>query len=312
MQMTMTCAEESRAVSETLAGTFKPADTFFLIESSLPDYGGWNGEAVKSAATGGPFAPILAHLQSAPRTKVLFIRRPQSQALNFYIALTNQAAPRIYQASLAAYDELLQLDISSLAADETPRINGRDLDEIDELYIVCTNGRHDPCCAAHGAPVYHELVAQAGAERVWQTTHIGGHRMAATLIAFPQGIVYGHVDPPDVEALVTNQRAGYLLAHKYRGRGAYAGHALDAAAHQAVGAAEAVIRERARQYRLDDLRLQEVQVLGADRQRVAFLDADGGLHCAEVTTGLSAPRLTSCGDAPKPMPQHEVRLMAAD
>ena len=63
MQMTMTCAEESRAAAETLAGTFKPADTFFLIESSLPDYGGWNGEAVKSAATGGPFAPILAHLQ---------------------------------------------------------------------------------------------------------------------------------------------------------------------------------------------------------------------------------------------------------
>ena len=312
MQMTMTCAEESRAVSETLAGTFKPADTFFLIESSLPDYGGWNGEAVKSAATGGPFAPYLAHLQSAPRTKVLFIRRPQSQAKNFYIALTNQETPRIYHTALSGYEELLRLDISSLAADATPRINGRELAEIDELYTVCTNGRHDPCCAAHGTPVYHELVACAGAERVWQTTHIGGHRMAATLIAFPAGIVYGHVDPPDVEAIVSNQRAGYLLTHKYRGRGAYAGHALDAAAHQAAGAAEAVIREGARLYRLDDLRLQEVCALDAERQRVAFLDADGGAHCAEVTTGLSAPRLTSCGDAPKPMPQHDVAVLAAD
>ena len=35
IQMTMTCAEESRALEETLAGTFKPADTFFLIESQL-------------------------------------------------------------------------------------------------------------------------------------------------------------------------------------------------------------------------------------------------------------------------------------
>ena len=312
MQMTMTCAEESRAVAETLAGTFKPADTFFLIESSLPDYGGWNGEAVKSAATGGPFAPILAHLQSASRPKVLFIRRPQSDAKNFYIALTNQDRPRLYHSALADYADLLQLDIRSLAANQTPRINGRELDEIDELYTVCTNGRHDPCCAAHGTPVYHELVACAGAERVWQTTHIGGHRMAATLIAFPQGIVYGHVDPPDVEALVSNQRAGYLLTHKYRGRGAYPGHALDAAAHQAAAAAEAVIRERTRNYRLDDLRLQEVRDLGGDRQRVTFLDADGGWHCAEVTTGMSAPRLTSCGDAPKPMPQHEVVVVAAD
>ncbi|MYD11179.1 MAG: hypothetical protein F4X02_14210 [Chloroflexi bacterium] len=312
MQLTMTCAEESRAVAETLAGTFKPADTFFLIESSLPDYGGWGGEAVKSAATGGSFAPYLAHLQSAPRAKVLFIRKPQSEGKNFYIALTNQDTPRIYHTALADYNELLQLEVSSLTADATPRINGRELAEIDELYIVCTNGRHDPCCAAHGTPVYHELVAQAGAKRVWKTTHIGGHRMAATLIAFPQGIVYGHVDPPDVEAIVSNQRAGYLLTHKYRGRGAYAGHALDASAHQAAGAAEAIIRERTRNYRLDDLRLLEARESGPDRQRVTFLDADGGRHCAEVTTGMSAPRLTSCGDAPKPMPQHDVRVLAAD
>ena len=312
MQMTMTCAEESRAVAENLAGTFKPADTFFLIESSLPDYGGWNGDAVKSAASGGPFAPCLAHLQSAPRAKALFIRKPQSQGKNFYIVLTNQEQPKLYHTRLADTDELLQLDISSLAADATPRINGRAMDEIDELYTVCTNGRHDPCCAAHGTPVYHELAAQAGHERVWQTTHIGGHRMAATLIAFPAGIVYGHVDPSDVEALVTNQRAGYLLTHKYRGRGAYAGQALDAAAHQAAGAAEAIIREGARLYRLDDLRLREVNDLGADRRRVTFLDADGGLHCAEVTTGMSAPRLTSCGDTPKPMPQHRVVVVSPD
>ena len=110
---------------------------------------------------------------------------------------------------------------------------------------------------------------------------------------------------------MSNQRAGYLLTHKYRGRGAYAGHALDAAAHQAAGAAEAVIREGARLYRLDDLSLREVRALDAERQRVAFLDADGGAHCAEVTTGLSAPRLTSCGDAPKPMPQHDVAVLAA-
>ena len=224
MEMTMTCAEESRAAQETLAGTFKPADTFFLIESSLSEYGGWGGEAVKSAATAGPFAPVLAHLQRAPRGKVLFIRRPQSQGKNFYVAVTNQKAPRIYHAALSDYDDLLGLDLSSLENYATPRINGRELTEIDELYTVCTNGRHDPCCAALGTPVYHELAAQAGEERVWQTTHIGGHRMAATMIAFPQGIVYGHVDPQDVEAIVTNQRAGFMLTHKYRGRGAYAGH----------------------------------------------------------------------------------------
>ncbi len=311
MQTTMTCAEESRAVKETLAGTVKPADTFFLIESSLPEYGGWGDGAVKAAATSGSFAPHLRHLQSAPRGKVLFIRRPQSQEKNFYVALTNQDTPRIYHAELADYDELLGLDIASLAASMTPKINGREMTEIGELYTVCTNGRHDPCCAALGTPVYHELLAQAGQERVWKTTHIGGHRLAATMIAFPHGIVYGHIDPADAEAIVTNQRAGFMLTHKYRGRGAYAGHQLDEAAHKAACAAEAVIRERIRSYRIDDLRLDAVDQTGGDVWTVRYLDAAGRAHPAEVSIKMSAPRQTSCGDAPKPMLQHDVSLLSA-
>ena len=308
MEMTLTCAEESRAAEETLAGTFKPADTFFLIECSLPEYGGWGGEAVKTAAKSGEFAPYLQRLQSLPRAKALFIRRPQSEGRNFFVALTNQARPKIYHAELSDYAELLSLETDSLTPDANPRIAGRDMREIGELYAVCTNGRHDPCCAAYGTPVYHELVAQAGADRVWQTTHIGGHRMAATLIAFPQGIVYGHVDPGDAEAIVANHRAGYLLTHKYRGCGAYAGHQLSVEAHQAACAAEAALRERTRIYRMSDLRLDAVVDLGANCWRARFSDVDGGVHSLDVNMRMSAPRQTSCGDAPKPMPQHEVAL----
>ena len=309
MELTMTCAEESRAVEEMLAGTFKPADTFFLIECSLPAYGGWAGETVKTAAKTGEFEPYLRHIQSVPRAKVLFIRRPQSEAKSFYVALTNQAVPRLYHAELSDYSDLLSLDVASLRENDVPSIDGREMSEIDELYTVCTNGRHDPCCAAYGTPVFNELVSHAGAERVWQTTHIGGHRMAATMIAFPHGIVYGHVDPFNAEEIIANQRAGFLLTHKYRGRGAYAGHQLNADAHQAAAAAEAVIRERTRNYRIEDLRLEAVADLGADHRQVRFIDADGGMHSAEVRTRMSAPRQTSCGDAPKPMPQHEVAVL---
>lgn len=307
----MTCAEESRAAEEQLAGTFKPADTFFLIESSLPDYGGWGGEAVKTAAKAGEFAPYLQHLQSRPRAKVLFIRRPQSAGSNFFVAQTNQSTPQIYHARLSDYADLLTLDLRSLGADRPPLLAGREMAAVDELYIVCVNGRHDPCCAAYGTPVFHELPAQAGEDRVWQTTHIGGHRMAATLIAFPAGVVYGHVNPFEAEEIVANHRAGCLLTHKYRGRGAYAGHQLDEEAHKAACAAEAALRERARNYRLADLCLESVVELGAGRRRVLFVDADGGLHRADVRTRLSPPRQTSCGDAPKPMPTHDVAVSPA-
>ena len=311
MQMTMTCAEESRALEETLAGTFKPADTFFLIESNLPAYGGWGESAVKAASSAGEFAPILRHLGGAPRAKILFIRRPQGDGKNFYIALTNQDEPKIYHAELDDYADLLALDVAGLAADSAPRIKGREMTPIGELYTVCANGRHDPCCATYGTPVYQAFADQAGRDRVWQTTHIGGHRMAATLIAFPQGIVYGHVDPHDVESLLMNHRAGYILTHKYRGRGCYASHNLREAAHLAAAAAEAVIREDSRQYGIDDLRLTAVTDLNDGRRRVSFRGAKGGVFNADVGTRMSAPRQTSCGDEPKPMPQHDVRILAA-
>ena len=310
MQMTMSCAEESRAASETLAGTFKPADTFFLIESNLPDYGGWGGSAVKAASSTGEFAPILRLLQLTPRAKILFIRRPQGDAKNFYIALTNQPDPKIYHVALAEYADLLELDIASLAEEGAPRIGDREMTEIDELYTVCTNGRHDPCCAAYGAPVYQALADHAGADRVWQTTHIGGHRMAATLIAFPAGIVYGHLDPHDVESLVMNHRAGFMLTHKYRGRGCYGGHELSEAAHLAAGAAEAVIRDKTGKYGLDELFLSDVSEFGDGQRRVVFSEGNGSCYAAEVGTSMSDPRQTSCGDEPKPMPKHDVLLMA--
>jgi len=308
---TMTCAEESRAAEETLAGTFKPADTFFLIQTSLPEYGGWGGEIVKKAAASGGFAPYLQHLMKTPRAKILFIRRPASQGKNFYIAVTNQGQPRIYHRILTDYDEILTLEIDSLGEDRPPRINDCDMHDEGELYTVCTNGRHDPCCAARGTPFYQALIEYAGEDKVWQTTHIGGHRMAATMIAFPQGIVYGHLDPLDAEAVLSNHRAGYLMTHKYRGRGCYAGHALDEAAHLAAGAAEAVIREETRKYGLQDLRLLAVDDLGGGSQRVSFSVGGGGSCSAEVGTRLSAPRLSSCGDEPKPMPQRDVSILAA-
>lgn len=310
MQTSLTCAEESRAEAEMLAGTFKPADTFFLIECSLSDEGGWRHDTVKFAAKTGEFAGILRHLSALPRTKTLFIRRPGRNGKQVFIARTNQPQPQLFQTHLNDYAELLSLDIAGLAAGDPPVINHRAMTEVDELFAICTNGRHDPCCAAYGTPVYQQMVAHAGEDRVWQTTHLGGHRLAATLLAFPQGVAYGQINPADAEAIVNNHRAGYLLTHKYRGRSAYAGHRLDNEAHQAACAAEALIRDLTRKYRIDELQLHGVQRMEAGGQRVSFVDVGGAAYTAAVRTSLSLPRQTSCGEPPKPMPRHEVALYA--
>ena len=298
MEATLTCAAESRGRKERLAGSFKPADVFFLIENGAAEYGGWQSELVKKAAQSGGFAPYLQRLLAMPRSKALFIRRPQAEAKNFYVAVTHRREPKIYHSILSDFDDLMGLDVGG----GVPRIRGRAMDEVDELYAVCTNGRHDPCCAAYGAPVYQAMTAQAGADKVWQTTHIGGHRMAATMIAFPHGIAYGHLDPADAEAVVASYRSGDLLLDKYRGRGAYAHHRLDTEAHCAAAAAESYVRGQAKNYALDGLDLVTIESRGERQWQARFADGGGTVHQAQVTVAMSAPRQASCQEAPKPMP----------
>ena len=311
MPETLTCAAESRLLQEPLAGTFKPADVFFLIESHQREYGGWQSDIVKEVGRSGDFAPYIQHLLTVARAKILFIRRPRSEAKNFYIAMTSQPTPKIWHTSLSDYADLLGLDLASLAAGGVPRLQGRDMDAIDELYAVCTNGRHDPCCAAHGLPMYQAMADCAGTDKVWQTTHIGGHRMAATLLAFPHGIAYGHLDLVHAAELAASHRAGNLLLDKYRGRGAYANHNLDVDTHCAVGAAEAYVRRMTKNIGLDDLDLAGIKPLAEKQWQVTFADREGNMHQAQVSAALSAPRLASCHEAPKPMPRHQVLAYAA-
>ena len=58
------------------------------------------------------------------------------------------------------------------------------------LYLVCTNGNRDKCCAKFGQPVYEQVARDVG-ESAWQTTHIGGHRFAATIMLLPTGDMFG-------------------------------------------------------------------------------------------------------------------------
>jgi (2Fe-2S) ferredoxin len=87
----------------------------------------------------------------------------------------------------------------------------------ERLYLVCTHGRHDPCCAQRGRPVMACLTA-ARPGRVWQASHLGGCRFAPTVLALPDGVMYGRVPPRAVHDLVAATEAGEVLTELLRGR----------------------------------------------------------------------------------------------
>ena len=85
------------------------------------------------------------------------------------------------------------------------------------LHLVCTNGRHDPCCADLGRPVVRALV-DSGVDDVWESSHVGGDRFAANIVLLPDGVYYGRVGPDDAADLLAAHRAGTLSLDRFRGR----------------------------------------------------------------------------------------------
>jgi len=103
--------------------------------------------------------------------------------------------------TLADPRELLDLDPTQLLADDanTPPHGAG-----SPLLAVCTNAKRDQCCAVRGRDLAHQLDA-AHPGRVWETSHLGGHRFSPTLVSLPSGYLYGG---PDAGSLSTDACRG--------------------------------------------------------------------------------------------------------
>jgi (2Fe-2S) ferredoxin len=85
------------------------------------------------------------------------------------------------------------------------------------VYAVCTHARHDQCCAVRGRPVV-EALAAAHPELTWECSHLGGDRFAATMIVFPEGLLYGRVTADDAATVVGRHAEGRTVPDLLRGR----------------------------------------------------------------------------------------------
>ncbi len=106
----------------------------------------------------------------------------------------------------------------------------------DDL-LVCTHGRRDVCCGAHGTALVMDLSADparfGGEIRLWRTSHTGGHRFAPTAIVLPQGTAWAFLDADALRRIT--RRTGSLddLLPRYRGSPAMASPALQAVEREA-------------------------------------------------------------------------------
>jgi hypothetical protein len=184
----VSCVECSEA--EPLAGTATTATRFLLVEHR----GRWGRDALEGTELPEPAASLASEFDG----RVMLVRRPD-----------RTAATMLLVAQVTEEGGVLMV----LGDDGAPGLR-----MAGSMTLVCTHGRRDRCCARLGAPVYEALAPHVDPDRLWQSSHHGGHRFAPNVLVLPQGIQLGRVDPRRAAELETLLADGRIPLDCYRGR----------------------------------------------------------------------------------------------
>ncbi|MEP7081792.1 MAG: sucrase ferredoxin [Chloroflexota bacterium] len=271
LEAPMRCSALAEQLGEPMIGTVDQRSRWLLVE----DRSAWGHEAVADVL-GAPFAAALKDRG----IRALLVRQregdPTADALRRVIlvdAVTREMAVR----TIASVEEL---DASALAsgfmADFGALLDG-------PIFLVCSNGKRDACCAVRGRALLNALTVEHG-ERTWECTHLGGHRFAANLVCLPDGLVYGRVDPADGPRLADEYIAGRVDPAALRGRSTWPAPAQVAEQH---------VRMSEHLAGIGDIRLVSAEVDG-DRAEVALATPGANRTVVLRAEPMDPPRPTSC------------------
>jgi len=188
---------------------------WLLIEQEGP----WGPTALAQSRIDSATARSIGELARAVGARPILIRKPGRPApvgCRVYAAVTEATETWVESFNLPAVSALLELDWLPLKRGLS--VGGQRVEE--PLFLVCTHGKHDACCAQFGRPVAGALFAVDPAS-LWECSHIGGDRFAANLLCFPHGLYFGHVTPEAALRVRSLYRAGRIDLEHYRGRPAY-------------------------------------------------------------------------------------------
>jgi hypothetical protein len=210
------CCQFSQNAGENLFASVKRNRVWFLLEYPYL----WGEKAFEESDLDEPVKDYLdGLLNQTPDSKLLFIKNQDSlfsEEINFFVGISAEINPRLYRFQVDDYSDLLSIDLARLLSGKNT-YNEKQVTE--PVFLVCTNGKRDPCCAKFGLEVYNQLTEYVGGS-VWQSTHVGGHRFAANVVCFPHAIYYGRFNVDEAKILLETYPRSILL-DKYRGRACY-------------------------------------------------------------------------------------------
>ncbi|NLV55479.1 MAG: sucrase ferredoxin [Acidimicrobiales bacterium] len=288
------CSDASEARGEAVTATASQVRGWLLVEV----HGAWGTDAIHDSPL-GPHVPDgwAAGLKRRGIRPICIRpphRGPSAAAIRVFFVVTTRPGTRTGRAWVRAVPTLAAVRYltDDLRLDAEPA--GWTAHD-ERLVLVCTNGKHDQCCANRGRPVIRHLRETPWAEQLWECSHIGGDRFAANIVVLPDGLYYGRMEPTDAERLLDAHAVGEIALPWYRGRSTL---------RFAEQAAEHAVRERYGIVGVDDV----VVVPGEGHSRIRV--EARGLPPVEVhlrrTVALSAEPLTCHGSPQQQVPTYTV------
>jgi hypothetical protein len=190
-----------------MLGTAFPAARLLLVEEPFP----WGPEGLRTSHFSSEIALELEAKCRADDVRVQAIRRPGAKRGGspraWAVVDTRDEQRIVYWGHFDEDADLLDLPLDGSAGTPDP----------EPMYLVCTHGKHDPCCGQYGRLITASL-ENLRPGRVWQASHLGGCRFAPTVLVLPVGVMYGRVPSVSVPDLVAATERGEVVLPLLRGR----------------------------------------------------------------------------------------------
>jgi len=194
--------------------------------------------------------------------------------MRIFAAYADPHLPWMQTAELDDPEQVLDLDFHGLASGRSAGLAVT----TDSIFLTCTHGRHDPCCAEQGRPVAKALAA-SHPHASWEVSHIGGDRFAGNVLVLPEGLYYGHLNPDAATKMAAQHCRGHVSLDNLRGRSGY-GFGLQAAEiylRKQLAATE-LQAIRLESQSLRDGILEAVLLHGTQRSKVRLRRTPGEAH----------------------------------
>lgn len=295
------CAVRSELAAEPLAGTAGHVLAGYLL---LEEPGSWAHQPFGGRSLGGLGGQIDTAASQAG-VKALLIRaggrRDRAPNARRIYAATIGHRRQLVTFTVTNPADLLSLDLAAYAGD-LRGIHPAAVEVTEPLLLVCTHAKRDQCCAIRGLPIAKALAGQQRVGRVFECSHLGGHRFAATALSLPSGAVYGRLTQAAAERVHELARDDRVHAADLRGMSHLP---------QPAQVVDAELRRRLDLPNVDEVRLVECAKV-ASHTHLVRMTAAAQTWSATLRTATTGPKPPSCGKPDAASTEHVIVSLRAE